>query len=144
MDLTIRSVRHKDLDQVMAIEKASFPDPYDKLWFRILMYKVGDGFIVAQKEGIVGYAISEIQNDRGHIISMAVSPEHRRAKVGEALLRETIRRLESKVKETYLEVRVGNEAAIGLYEKFSFFRTGEKRRRYYSDGEDAIIMARTA
>ena len=41
-----------------------------------------------------------------------------------------------------LEVRAGNEAAIGLYESFAFKRIG-LRRRYYSDnGEDAIIMAR--
>jgi [ribosomal protein S18]-alanine N-acetyltransferase len=144
MDLRIRSFGHEDLDQVMAIEKASFPDPYDKLWFRLLEFKVGDGFIVADKEGIVGYAISEIGYDRGHIISMAVSPECRRAGVGEALLRETIRRMELKVKEIHLEVRVGNEAALALYEKFSFKRTGERRRRYYPDGEDAVVMARTA
>ena len=128
----------------MAIEKASFPDPYSKLWFRLLKFRVGDRFIVAQKEGIMGYAISEIRYDRGHIISMAVAPEYRRAGVGEALLRETIRRLELKVKEMYLEVRVGNEAAIALYEKFSFKKTGERRRRYYPDGEDAVVMARTA
>ena len=144
MDFKIRNFEYQDLNQVMAIEKASFPDPYNKLWFRLLKFKVGDGFIVAQKEGIVGYAISEIRNNRGHIISMAVSPECRRAGVGEALLQETIRRLESKVKEVYLEVRVGNEAAIALYEKFSFKRMGEKRRRYYPDGEDAVVMARTA
>ena len=142
MDFDIRSFEYEDLDQVTAIEKASFPDPYSKLLFRLLMFKVGDGFIVAQKGGIVGYAISEILRDYGHIISMAVSPEYRRAGIGEALLQETVKRLGSKVKEVYLEVRVGNEAALRLYEKFSF-RRGERLARYYPDGEDAIVMAKT-
>lgn len=38
-----------------------------------------------------------------------------------------------------LEVRAGNAAAIALYENSGFLRTGV-RRRYYSDGEDAILM----
>jgi ribosomal-protein-alanine N-acetyltransferase len=74
---------------------------------------------------------------------MAVSPNHRRAGIGEALLRESIKRLEPKVKEIYLEVRLGNDAAIMLYEKLSFRRTAEVRKRYYRDGENAVVMARS-
>jgi ribosomal-protein-alanine N-acetyltransferase len=143
VDFKIRSFGYEDLDQVRAIEKASFPDPYSKLLFRLLMLRVGGGFIVAQNEGVMGYAISETRGDKGHIISMAVSPEYRRVGIGEALLQETIKRFGSKVKEMYLEVRVGNESAIRLYEKFSFKRTGERRTRYYPGGEDAIVMVRT-
>jgi [ribosomal protein S18]-alanine N-acetyltransferase len=142
MGLEIRSFRDEDLNQVKTIEKASFTDPYSDPLFRFLKFKVGDGFIVAQREGIVGYAISEVHGDQGHIISMAVSPEFRRAGVGGALLQETIKRLGPKVKEIYLEVRVGNEAAIGLYKKFSFKKTGERKVRYYPDGEDAMVMAK--
>jgi ribosomal-protein-alanine N-acetyltransferase len=143
LDFEIRSFRYGDLDQVRALEEASFPDPYSKLWFRLLKVKVRDRFIVAQKEGIMGYAISEVRGTRGHIISMAVTPEYRRAGIGEALLQETIKRLGSKIEEIYLEVSAGNEAAIRLYEKFSFKRTGERRTRYYPGGEDALIMAKT-
>ena len=125
------------------VEEASFSDPYSKLLFRLLKLEVGDRFIVAEKDGILGYAISEVSGNRGHIISMAVSPEYRRAGVGKALLQETIKRLGSKIEEISLEVRAGNEAAMKLYEKFAFKRTGERRARYYPDGEDALIMAKT-
>lgn len=144
MDFKIRSFEFEDLDQIMAIEKASFPDPYRRLWFRILKYQVGDGFIVAQNDGIVGYAISERSANRGHIISMAVSPKYRRAGIGRALLQETLERLGPKAQEIYLEVREGNEAAIRLYKNFAFRKTGERLTRYYPDGEDAIIMSRPA
>jgi ribosomal-protein-alanine N-acetyltransferase len=143
MDLEIRTFRNEDLNQVMIIEKASFSDPYAKWFFWLLSLEVGEGFVVAEKEEIVGYAISEIREGRGHIISMAVSPKYRRAGIGEALLRETIKRLEPSVREIYLEVRPGNDAAITLYEKFSFRRTAEVRKRYYHDGEDAVVMARS-
>lgn len=88
MDFKIRTFRHNDLNQVRAIEEVSFPDPFSKLRFRLLKLKVGDLFIVAQNDGIVGYAISEIREGRGHMISMAVSPRCRRVGVGEALLQE--------------------------------------------------------
>jgi len=143
LDYEIRSFRYEDLDQVREVEEASFPDPYSKLLFRLLKLEVGDRFIVAEKDGILGYAISEVNGNRGHIISMAVSPEYRRAGVGKALLQETIKRLGSKIEEISLEVRAGNEAAMKLYEKFAFKRTGERRARYYPDGEDALIMAKT-
>jgi ribosomal-protein-alanine N-acetyltransferase len=143
LDFEVRSFRYEDLDQVREVEEASFPDPYSKLLFRLLKLEVGDLFVVAAEDGILGYAISESSGNRGHIISMAVSPEHRRAGVGEALLQETIKRLGSKIEEISLEVRAGNEAAMRLYEKFSFRRTGERRTRYYPDGEDALIMSKT-
>jgi [ribosomal protein S18]-alanine N-acetyltransferase len=140
--LKIRTFRENDLDQVMAIENDSFPDPYNRLTFQLLMQWVGDGFIVAEEDGIVGYAISEAQGARGHIISIAVSPKRRRSGVGAALLQELIRRTEPNVQSLSLEVRAGNRAAIRMYEKFSFKRTGEVRSQYYPDGEDAIVMAR--
>jgi ribosomal-protein-alanine N-acetyltransferase len=144
LDLEIRTFRNEDLDQVMAIEKASFSDPYAEWFFWLLSLEVGEGFIVAEKEKIVGYVISEIREGRGHIISMAVSPNHRRAGIGEALLRESIKRLGPEVKEVYLEVRPENDAAIMLYEKLSFRRTAEVRKQYYSDGRGAMVMARSA
>jgi hypothetical protein len=71
-DVEIRTFMSEDLDQVIAIEEASFPDPYSKPFFWFLKLKAGNGFIVAMKERTVGYAISEIRRGRGHIISMAV------------------------------------------------------------------------
>jgi len=43
--------------------------------------------------------------------------------------------------EVYLEVRVTNEEAIKLYEKLNFVKV-RKIEYYYSDGEDAYVMAR--
>jgi len=140
--LKIRTFRGGDLDQVMAIENVSFPDPYNRLTFRLLRRWVKEGFIVAEDGGIVGYAIAETQGTRGHIISIAVSPKSRRSGVGAALLQELLRRMGPNVESLFLEVRAGNRAAIQMYEKFSFRKTGDVRSRYYPDGEDAIIMAR--
>jgi ribosomal-protein-alanine N-acetyltransferase len=43
-------------------------------------------------------------------------------------------------KQCYLEVRVTNEEAIGLYKKLGWEVT-RSIRGYYADGEDAYVMS---
>ena len=142
-DLKLGSFEYDYLDQIVAIEKASFPDPYPRIVFVWFKLRVGEGFIVARKDGrVVGYLISEIRRGRGHIVSMAVVPDRRRMGIGEAMARKCIDRFAGRVKRVYLEVRPSNKAAILLYRKLSFEETGKVRKKYYPDGEDAIEMAR--
>jgi ribosomal-protein-alanine N-acetyltransferase len=42
--------------------------------------------------------------------------------------------------ECYLEVRLGNEPAVKLYESLAFSKT-KRNYGYYLDGEDAWVMA---
>ena len=137
--LKLRTVETKDLDRIASIEDSSFPDPYPSALFWWLKFRVGDGFIVVLEE-VLGYAISEIRQNKGHTVSMAVSPEHRREGVGATLLQESLKRLAPRAGEVYLEVRSTNKAAIRLYERFSFTKTGEIRHGYCPGGEDATLM----
>ena len=90
---------------------------------------------------IVGFAGMWVLYDEAHITTIGVDPDHRGRGLGELLLvslfDEAIRRSAEWVT---LEVRVSNQTAQALYEKYGFTRQG-LRRRYYSDnGEDAYIM----
>ncbi len=80
---------------------------------------------------------------KGHIISIAVLPEHRKKGVGRALVQEALKAMSTyyKADHCYLEVRVGNADAISLYRKLGF-EVERTARRYYSDGESAYIMSR--
>jgi [ribosomal protein S18]-alanine N-acetyltransferase len=144
MGLVIRTVKPGDLEQVHRIEKASFPDPYDLFLFQLLRDRAGEGFIVAESEGIVGYAVAEVRERQGHILSMAVSPDHRRQGIGDALLRELLVRLGPRAEEVRLEVREDNRPALKLYEAHGFRRTGEVLEHYYPGGESAIVMLRAS
>ena len=92
---------------------------------------------------IAGYMIAWIVPPlECQVGSIAVLPEYRRQGLARqlmAILFETCRQLN--VPDTYLEVRVSNAAAIGLYESLGF-ETDGLRKNYYQDGEDAYTMAR--
>jgi ribosomal-protein-alanine N-acetyltransferase len=79
--------------------------------------------------------------DEAHITTMAVHPEHRRKKIGEALLVHLLRTaFQRGATRATLEVRAGNAGAQRLYEKYGFV-TVAYLQGYYSDtGEDGHLM----
>lgn len=132
-------MRQEDIEQISALEQASFTDPYPSYFLSELARDNPDTFLVStQNEAILGYAVVDRWEDHDHLISVAVVPESRRKGLGEALLRELEKRL-SKDRPLRLEVRQGNMAAIRLYTKMGFAKTGVTEG-YYADGEDALSM----
>ena len=90
---------------------------------------------------LVGYAGCWQILEEVHITNIAVSPDFRRHKVGEALLKRIIDDCyENKAKYITLEVRVSNNAAINLYEKYGFKSLGTRKGYYQNNNEDALIM----
>jgi [ribosomal protein S18]-alanine N-acetyltransferase len=140
----LRACELRDLDQVIKLEEASFPDrPYNKLDFVICMSIAREGFVVACKDGsVIGYAIAMRQGREGSIQSIAVSREFREKGVGEMLMNSAINHLTGRCKRVLLLVDVKNERAIRLYHKFSFGETGNVIKRYYPNGDDAVEMLR--
>ncbi|MBF0443725.1 MAG: GNAT family N-acetyltransferase, partial [Oligoflexales bacterium] len=45
------------------------------------------------------------------------------------------------ITELFLEVRPSNKSALKLYQSFGFIKVSI-RKKYYSDGEDALILKR--
>lgn len=64
----------------------------------------------------------------------------RRKGYGDSALKNVTESLKKQgIKSVFLEVRKGNESAKGLYLKNGFAVYGE-RKKYYKDGEDAVLM----
>jgi ribosomal-protein-alanine N-acetyltransferase len=136
---TIRAVRQDDIDAISLLEEASFNDPYPSYFLSELARDNPETFLVLTlNDEIVGYGVIDHWEDHDHLISIAVRPDSRRKGLGEALLVELEKPL-SKERPLRLEVRESNLAAIRLYSKRGFTKTG-LAEGYYSDGEDAIIM----
>jgi ribosomal-protein-alanine N-acetyltransferase len=135
----IRPVRQNDIEQVSILEQASFNDPYPSYFLSELARDNPETFLVLTVNNeIVGYSVVDHWEDHDHLISIAVRPDSRRKGLGEALLVELEKRL-SKERPLRLEVRQSNVAAIHLYSKRGFTKTG-LAEAYYRDGENAITM----
>ena len=135
----IRPVRQDDVAEISLLEETSFNDPYPSYFLSELARDHPDTFLVLTLNNeIVAYGVVDHWEDHDHLISIAVRPDIRRKGFGERLLIELERRL-SKERPLELEVRQSNLAAIQLYSKRGFTKTGTAEG-YYGDGEDAIIM----
>lgn len=101
-------------------------------------------YVVAVNESgqIIGYA-GIFTPDIGleaDVLTLTVSPNHRRHGVGRALLKELISwAMERSAPAIYLEVREGNEEASPLYLSEGF-QPISRRSNYYSLGVDAVVM----
>ena len=140
--VTIRPARLFDIGEVMRIERESFREAYPRGIFLVFLENNPDTFLVAEYNGrVIGYVMAYLRPDlEGHIMSIAVDKHYRGNGIGSALLTEAINRLiERGARYIGLEVRVSNERAIRLYERFGF-RKVKRIISYYSDGEDAYYM----
>ncbi len=91
---------------------------------------------------IIGYGGITISADSADIDNIAVSEVYRGGGVGTAILTELVKEAKSRgVKKVFLEVRVSNSDAMKLYLK-SGFKGVYARTRYYSDGEDGLVMVK--
>jgi len=150
----LRYFMPSDLQRVMYINRTCLPENYTSFFFLDLYKRFPLTFIVAEENGeIVGYIMCRIETGlpnfgflglikKGHVVSIAVLPEHRRKGIGQALMKEAMKNMRKyDARECYLEVRVSNKPAITLYEKLGF-QIVKTIRHYYMDGEDAYVMAR--
>lgn len=91
--------------------------------------------------GVVGFWIVA---GEAHISTIAVRQAHRGLGLGELLLNSAIELAQLLNAEVVtLEVRASNTLAQRLYEKYGFTTAG-RRKRYYPDNEDAVIMSTEA
>ena len=149
MSFRLREFRPEDLDRVIFINRTCLPENYSRYFFISIHKAFPDLFLVAECDGeVVGYIMCRIEKSffrppKGHVISIAVLPEHRRKGIGTAMLKEALARMSERygVSECYLEVRVSNTPAISLYENLGFRRT-DTIPKYYGDGEDAYVMTK--
>jgi [ribosomal protein S18]-alanine N-acetyltransferase len=95
----------------------------------------------AELRSIIGYAGLWLMTDEAHITTIAVDPDFQGNGIGELLLVALIDRAKQiGARWLTLEVRVTNDVAQRLYEKYTFKEMGIRRRYYSDNGEDALVM----
>ena len=132
-----------DLDEVLEIERASFPTPWSRGAFRyeLTQNRVARSLVLRVERQLVGYlCLWEIGHEI-HVTNLAVHPSFRRRGAARTLLghvMEDARR--SGAELVFLEVRPTNVEALALYKSFGFSVIGRRKGYYFDTGEDALVM----
>lgn len=136
-----------DVDQVVAIERLSFPLPWSKESFIREICEIDNSRLLVVTEDekatadLMGYACWWEVVDECHITNFAVSPAYRRRGVADFLLENILEDAKARgLLRATLEVRLGNAAAIALYEKWGFTAAAMRPRYYPDNREDALVM----
>ncbi|MNX77631.1 ribosomal-protein-alanine N-acetyltransferase [compost metagenome] len=140
--ITIRPMTHDDLIDAVAIERLSFGERWSVQTFASELENPSSNYFVAlDGDRIVGYAGYWLILDEAHITTIAVHPAERRRSIGEIMLQFLIEHAaKADAKWLTLEVRVSNDGARKLYEKYGFTALGRRKGYYQDDGEDALVM----
>ena len=143
-DLQIRRLTYADLPQVIAIERRAFPTPWSLAMFVLELSKPSGVCLAAlEDDALVGYLVCSRYDTVWHLMNVAVDERLLRQGIATALLDELFERADRPGTQYTLEVRLSNESAIALYERFGFHSAGLRRGYYHDNKEDALIMWRT-
>jgi [ribosomal protein S18]-alanine N-acetyltransferase len=140
----IRPMTKADLENVLAIEQACFSHPWRHEHFLHELSSPHSFPLVAVAEGAVGgYVCLMSLFEEAQILDIVVAPHLRGRGIARALLERAVAvARENHAEIMTLEVRASNGAAIALYERFGFSRSGI-RQKYYEGVEDALLMEKS-
>jgi ribosomal-protein-alanine N-acetyltransferase len=142
--VNIRAMTLDDLDEVVAIERESFSEPWTREMFRAELTEnpCARFFVAVAGSELVGYIGGWVVADELQVVSLAVRPEARRRRVASRLLSHLLGGVGAPVERAYLEVRRSNRAAIQMYERVGFRVVGVRQGYYDHPKEDALLMER--
>lgn len=142
--MIIRPWKYEDILRISQIEEECFPkEPWS---FKMLAssFESDTFFGVLCEDGgeVAGYGGITVAADTADIDNIAVTEPYRHSGVGTAVVKELCKiAMQKGAKKIFLEVRVSNSPAISLYIKCGF-KGVYARTRYYSDGEDCLVMTK--
>lgn len=130
-----------DLEAVLALEVASFAEPWPEEMFVDELSRDTRRYLVLEDDDgrIVGYGGLLLAADDAHVMTLAIDPGSRRRGFGGRLLLAMVdTAMAAGARHLTLEVRESNRAARELYAAFGFEEVGLRPRYYRS--EDAVVM----
>jgi ribosomal-protein-alanine N-acetyltransferase len=131
----------EDAQFIAAIEASVAPGPWSADAVEKTLARANAVAWVGTAAGeVVGHVLATVAGDVGEILTVAVHPAHRRRGVARTLMGAVQADwAERGVVEAFLEVSETNAGARSLYQGLRWVAVG-RRRRYYRDGTDAIVM----
>jgi [ribosomal protein S18]-alanine N-acetyltransferase len=136
-----RTLSLADLDEILAIEQASFTNPWTRDMYLRELQNPDVSFLWVLRSpdtGIVAFCSFWLVLDEVHINNLAVRGDFRGQGVGKTLLERVL------IEAASRGARRSNEAARRLYERLGFEVAATRPNYYASPPEDALILWRGA
>ena len=147
--ITVRKANADDVPRILEIFNESVSPPWTPRSIQSELDKDDTLFLVAVNTNdhpphVLGLAVVRQVGDDGELLQIATCPYARRKGVGNALMNAVLDfSFREKHGALHLEVRVGNIAAVNLYEKYGFKKVRTRANYYNEPVEDALIMVRS-
>ena len=139
----IQRMEVDDLNRILDLELLCFSSPWSKDDFLYELNENPFGYYVVLRveDKILAYLGLWMDEERAQITTIGVDPEHRGKGYAKTLMEHMLEVCSSKGVKIYsLEVRVSNQAAISLYQRFGFIQVGLRKAYYQDNHEDAYLM----
>jgi ribosomal protein S18 acetylase RimI-like enzyme len=143
---TIRPYDPGDFEALWRMDAACYAPEiaYSRRTMRAFMRLPGAECLVAEDGGVIlGFILTDRDGAAGHVITLDVSPEARRRKIGTALVEAAHASLAARgVREVELETSTANQAGIGFWRRHGY-QTQGVLQDFYENGEDAYWMTKS-
>lgn len=139
------SMTKVDLEQIIVLEQLANVFPWSVGHFKDTLASGNWGLCLRDGEGqLLGYSVLMPIVDEIHLLNLCIAPFAQRQGLALKLLKEVARlSCADKFTSMLLEVRVSNQRALRLYEKFGFVMIGRRKNYYpapHGNREDGIVM----
>jgi ribosomal-protein-alanine N-acetyltransferase len=124
-----------------AIHARAFPD--DECWdAHIIAGQLSQPGVFGLIDMRGGMILARLAADEAEVLTVAVVPERRQQGLGANLVNAAAEEARRRgAARLFLEVSTRNPAARGLYQRLGFIQVG-RRRAYYADGSDALVLSK--
>ncbi len=140
--LLFKTTNESDLEQIISIEVQTQKSPWSRAQF-LEELKRKDRLCISCKINsiVVGYLFCRIVSPDSEILTLSIHPNYQNLGIGSKLLKHTISECSKiGILKCFLDVRVSNNIAIGLYEKLGFKKIHIRKNFYTDNLESAQVM----
>lgn len=145
--VTLRPLTAADVTRLEELEAQLFPgdSPWSAAAFAEELRSPWTYYVGAERDGaLIGYAGLGYGLGEAEVHTIGVDPAYQGRGIGELLLSDILAEADRRQSTVFLEVRVDNDPAIGLYKKHGFVQLGVRKNYYQPSGADALTMRRDA
>jgi ribosomal-protein-alanine N-acetyltransferase len=143
-EVQFEALTQQSVDAVLQVEQRAYAHPWNRTNFLDALQSGYQAQLLVADKLVLGYFIAMLGVDEVHLLNITVAPAYQRQGWSRVMLEAlTVWARGQGAQWLWLEVRVGNQRAMHVYEAHGFARVG-LRRDYYPAGhgqrEDAVVM----